>query len=259
MTLDGPRRDLDALFDLVRAHVPAPAQLGRGASRSGCSPPCSPYDRFLGRILTGRIEAGNVVAGETLKALARGGERIETGRVSRILAFRGLASVPIEAAEAGDIVAIAGLTKATVADTLCAIEVDTPMPAQPIDPPTLSMTFRHQRQPAGRARRRQGAEPRDPRPAACARPRATSPSASPRRPGGEAFEVAGRGELQLGVLIENMRREGFELSIGRPRVSIDRRRRRRAAGADRGGDDRRRRRATPASVVEKLSARARAR
>ena len=99
-------------------------------------------DPYLGRILTGRISSGSVRPNQTVKAISRDGELIETARVSKVLAFRGLERTGVELAEAGDIVAIAGITQATVADTLCDPAVDTPFLAQPIDPPTLSMTFR---------------------------------------------------------------------------------------------------------------------
>ena len=175
-------------------------------------------DPYLGRLLTGRIESGAVRTGQTLKALARDGAEIERFRVSKILAFRGLARTPIESAEAGDIVSLAGMAKATVADTLADFAVTEALPAQPIDPPTISVTFGINDSPARRARRRQGAEPGHPRPADARGRDRTWRSGSATRPGGEAFEVAGRGELQMGVLIENMRREGFELSVSRPRV-----------------------------------------
>ena len=141
MELDGPRHGLDALFDLILSHVPSPRQVAdRGlpfrmlATTLGADP-------FIGRILTGRVESGTLKAGQTIQALSRTGDKIESFRASKILAFRGLGQQPIEAAEAGDIVTIAGMSKATVADTLCDTSIDVPLPAQPIDPPTITVTF----------------------------------------------------------------------------------------------------------------------
>jgi len=175
------------------------------------------YDPFIGRILTGRVESGRLKAGETVKALSRSGEKLEQFRVSKILAFRGLGQQAIDVAEAGDIVTLAGMSKATVADTICDMALDIPLPAQPIDPPTISVTFGINDSPlAGRDGKKVQSR--------VIRERLMKESESnvaikvSDTPGGDAFEVAGRGELQMGVLIENMRREGFELSISRPRV-----------------------------------------
>jgi GTP-binding protein len=174
-------------------------------------------DPFLGRLLTGRIEAGKAIPGMPIKALNREGVEIERGRITKILAFRGLKRQPIEEAEAGDIVAIAGLAKATVADTLVAMERTDALPAQPIDPPTISMTVSVNDSPlAGRdgdkvqSRVIRDRLLREAESNVAIRVTETAEK--------DAYEVAGRGELQLGVLIENMRREGFEVSISRPRV-----------------------------------------
>jgi GTP-binding protein len=217
--LDGPRRDMSALFDLILRHVPPPAQIARAGEPFRMLATTLAYDPYLGRILTGRVESGTARPGDTLKALGRDGARIETFRVSKILAFRGLAQTAIDEAVAGDIVTLAGMEKATVADTLCAPEVDTALPAQPIDPPTISVTFGINDSPlAGRdGSKLQSRVIRE-------RLRREAESNVAIRvedaPGGESFVVSGRGELQLGVLIENMRREGFELSISRPRVIL---------------------------------------
>ncbi len=217
--LDGPRRDLAALFDLIVAHVPPPAQQARGGEPFRMLATTLAYDPYLGRILTGRVESGRLSAGATVKALSRDGERIEQFRVSKILAFRGLTQTAIPDAEPGDIVTLAGMARATVADTICAPEVETALPAQPIDPPTITVTFGINDSPlAGR----DGAKVQS----RVIRERLLRESESnvairvADTPGGEAFEVSGRGELQMGVLIENMRREGFELSISRPRVIL---------------------------------------
>ncbi len=215
--LDGPRENLDALFDLIVDHVPTPAQITRKDEPFQMLATTLSADPFIGRILTGRVEAGTLKAGDTIKALSREGEKIEQFRVSKILAFRGLAQAPIDVAEAGDIVTIAGMTKATVADTLCDVSIDEAIPAQPIDPPTITVTFGINDSPlAGRdGKKVQSRVIRDRLMKECEVNVAIKIADTP---GGDAFEVSGRGELQMGVLIENMRREGFELSISRPQV-----------------------------------------
>lgn len=216
-SLDGPRKDLTALFDLIVRHVPAPKQIARQSEPFSMLATTLSADPFIGRILTGRVESGRLKVGETLKALSRTGDRLEQFRVTKVLAFRGLNQTAIDEAVAGDIVTLAGMTKATVADTLCALEIDTALPAQPIDPPTITVTFGINDSPlAGRdGNKVQSRVIRD-RLLKEAETNVAIKVAD--TPGGEAFEVSGRGELQMGVLIENMRREGFELSISRPRV-----------------------------------------
>jgi GTP-binding protein len=215
--LDGPRKNLDALFDLIVSHVPTPKQISRKNEPFQMLATTLSADPFIGRILTGRVEAGTLKAGETIKALSRTGERIEQFRVSKILAFRGLSQQPIDVAEAGDIVTIAGMTKATVADTLCDVSIDTPIPAQPIDPPTITVTFGINDSPlAGRDGKK--VQSRVIRERLLKEAEVNVAIKVADTPGGDAFEVSGRGELQMGVLIENMRREGFELSISRPQV-----------------------------------------
>jgi GTP-binding protein len=174
---------------------------------------------YLGRIITGRVFSGSVKPNQPVKVLDRAGKVVEQGRVSKILAFRGIERQPIEEAEAGDIVAIAGLEKFNVADTLCSLEVTEPLQAQPIDPPTLSMTFLVNDSPlAGtegdkvtsrmiRARLYKEAE-------------GNVALKIEDSPGSDAYIVSGRGELQLAILIETMRREGFELGVSRPKVVL---------------------------------------
>ena len=212
-----PNDNLAPLFDLIVEHVPEPKAAARKDEPFQILSVLIESDPFLGRLLTGRIESGKAVPGLAIKALSRDGKEIERGRITKVLAFRGLKRQPIDDAEAGDIVAIAGLSKATVADTLCALDVTEALPAQPIDPPTISMTVSVNDSPlAGRegdkvqsrviaARLLKEAESN-------VAIRVTETSEK------DAYEVAGRGELQLGVLIEGMRREGFEVSISRPRV-----------------------------------------
>ncbi|MGB8813630.1 MAG: translational GTPase TypA, partial [Paracoccaceae bacterium] len=215
--LDGPRKDLSALYDLVLKHVPQPAQLSRRDEPFQMLATTLSADPFIGRILTGRVESGTLRAGETIKALSRDGEKLEQFRVSKVLAFRGLSQTQIDVAEAGDIVTLAGMSKATVADTLCALELDTALPAQPIDPPTISVTFGINDSPlAGKDGSK--VQSRVIRERLMREAEINVAIKVTDTPGGDAFEVAGRGELQMGVLIENMRREGFELSISRPRV-----------------------------------------
>ncbi|MFA8442670.1 translational GTPase TypA [Yoonia sp.] len=215
--LDGPRENLDALFDLIVEHVPTPAQISRKDEPFQMLATTLSADPFIGRILTGRVEAGTLKAGDTIKAMSREGEKLEQFRVSKILAFRGLAQQPIDLAEAGDIVTIAGMTKATVADTLCDPSIDVPIPAQPIDPPTITVTFGINDSPlAGRDGKK--VQSRVIRERLMKEAEVNVAIKIADTPGGDAFEVSGRGELQMGVLIENMRREGFELSISRPQV-----------------------------------------
>ncbi|ABG32246.1 translational GTPase TypA [Roseobacter denitrificans] len=215
--LDGPRKDLSALFDLIVEHVPAPAQLAQRDAPFQMLATTLGADPFIGRILTGRVEAGTVKAGETVKALSRDGTQIESFRVTKVLAFRGLNQQPIDLAEAGDIVSLAGMSKATVADSIVAPQVTEALPSQPIDPPTITVTFGINDSPlAGRDGKK--VQSRVIRERLMKEAESNVAIKISDTPGGEAFEVAGRGELQMGVLIENMRREGFELSISRPQV-----------------------------------------
>ncbi|AVW90836.1 translational GTPase TypA [Celeribacter baekdonensis] len=215
--LDGPRKNLDALFNLVLNHVPAPRQLKHQHEPFKMLATTLGADPFLGRILTGRVETGTLKTGATIQALTRNGQKIEQFQVKKIQAFRGLGMQEIPEAIAGDIVSIAGMSKATVSDTLCALEVDAPLEAQPIDPPTITVTFGINDSPlAGRDGKK--VQSRVIRDRLMKEAEVNVAIKVTDTPGGEAFEVAGRGELQMGVLIENMRREGFELSISRPQV-----------------------------------------
>jgi GTP-binding protein len=211
---DGARESLAPLLDKVVAHVPEP-KVEEGPFKMLVT--TIERNPFLGRILTGRITSGSIKAGDAIHTLNRDGKIVEKGRVSKVLAFRGLERNPIDIGEAGDIVAIAGLETSTVADTIAVPSVTVPLAAKPIDPPTLSVTFRINDGPlAGREgdkvqsrviRERLMRE-------------AEGNVAIRVTPGddNDSYDVAGRGELQLAVLIENMRREGFELTIGRPKV-----------------------------------------
>ncbi len=216
--LEDERKDLSPLFKRIVEDVPPP----KPQALAGDEHPFKMLvttleaDPFLGRILTGRIESGAVTIGRNIKALNAAGEIIEKTRVTKLLAFRGLARVPVERAEAGDIVAIAGLETATVADTLCDLTVTDAVPSHPIDPPTLSMTISVNDSPyAGREGDKVQSRVIRER---LLREAEGNVALKVAETGEGAFEVSGRGELQLGVLIESMRREGFELSISRPRV-----------------------------------------
>ncbi len=211
---EGPREDMSALFDLVLEHVSEPETQDGAFAMLATTVEADPY---LGRILTGRITSGTARANMNIKALSREGGAVEQGRVSKVLAFRGLERLPVESAEAGDIVAIAGLSKATVADTLCAPEVSQPIAALPIDPPTLAMTFRINDGPLA-GREGDKVQSRVIRDRLMREAEGNVALKVTSTPDAEAFDVAGRGELQLAVLIETMRREGFELCVGRPRV-----------------------------------------
>jgi GTP-binding protein len=216
--LDDPHVDLGPLFDRIVADVPPPKPLDKAGDEFPFTMLVTTLeaDPYLGRVLTGRIESGAMTINRQIKALSRDGQEIERARVTKLLAFRGLARVPVERAEAGDIVAIAGLSTATVADTLCDLTVVEPIAAHPIDPPTLAITISVNDSPyAGREGDRvQSRVIRD----RLLREAEGNVAIKLRETGEGAYEVAGRGELQLGVLIETMRREGFELSISRPRV-----------------------------------------
>ena len=211
----GPHTDMAPLFDLIVRHFKPPVVEDGPFRMLVTTIEANP---FLGRVLTGRVRSGSVKANQTVKALARDGSLVEQGRISKVLAFRGLERLAVDEAEAGDIVAISGLTTATVADTICDPSVSAPIAAQPIDPPTLTMTFRINDGPlAGKEGDKvQSRVIRDRLLREAEGNVALKVTASVNET--DAFEVAGRGELQLGILIETMRREGFELTVGRPRV-----------------------------------------
>jgi len=209
------RVDIAPLFDLIVSHVHAPITVENAPFSMLIT--TREYDPYLGRVLTGRIHSGTAKINMPVRVLNRDGQIVETGRINKLLAFRGLERISIDQAEAGDIIALAGLEKATVAETVAAPEITEALPGQPIDPPTLAMTFSINDSPlAGRegtkltSRMLRDRLTREAEGNVAIRVTETSDK--------DAFEVAGRGELQLGVIIETMRREGFELSISRPRV-----------------------------------------
>ena len=212
---EGPQENMNPLFDLIVRHFDPPVIEDGPFRMLATTLEANP---FLGRVLTGRIRSGSVKANQAIKILARDGSTVELGRVSKVLSFRGIERIPVDEAFAGDIVQISGMVKATVSDTFCDPSVTDPIAATPIDPPTLAMAFRINDGPlAGkegdkvqsrviRERLMREAEGN------------IALKVTPSETETDAFEVAGRGELQLGILIETMRREGFELTVGRPRV-----------------------------------------
>ncbi|HQT38736.1 MAG TPA: translational GTPase TypA [Acidocella sp.] len=213
--LTDERTNLNPLFDLILSHVPAPdldptAPFGMVAS-------ILESDTFLGRVLTGRVEQGRATLNMPVKVYRLDGTVVETGRLTKLLSFRGLERVAVDEVSAGDIIAVAGLTDATVPETIGSPDLPGPLPATPIDPPTLAMTFRINDGPlAGREGKKvTSRQIRDRLYREAEGNVAIHVQDSTET---DAFEVSGRGELQLGVLIEQMRREGFELTIGRPKV-----------------------------------------
>ena len=214
-SLDDERKDLSPMFDLVMNHVPMPtldvdAPFAMNAS-------ILDYDNFLGRVLTGRIHQGRARLNMPLKVYRLDGTIVETGRLTKLMSFRVLERVPVDEAQDGDIIAIAGLTDSTIPDTICSPEVMAPLPSIPVDPPTLAMTFRVNDGPLG-GREGKKVTSRQIRDRLLRETEGNVAIKITESQESDAFEVAGRGELQLGVLIETMRREGFELTIGRPRV-----------------------------------------
>ncbi len=213
----GPKEDMAPLFDLVLKHV-APPRVGGGPFRMLAT--TIEADPFLGRILTGRVSNGVVKPNMSVKAISRDGKHVEHGRVSKVLGFRGLERLPIDEGRAGDIIAISGLAKATVADTICDPQESHALPAQPIDPPTLTMTFRINDGPfAGQEGDK--VQSRVIRDRLLREAEGNVALRISETQDNDALEVSGRGELQLGILIETMRREGFELTVSRPRVVFE--------------------------------------
>ncbi|WP_427964875.1 translational GTPase TypA [Altererythrobacter sp.] len=212
---DAREGTLDPLFQRIVDHVPEP-----GLDASG---PFSflatllDRDNFMGRVLTGRVQSGTVKLNDPIHALDADGNVIETGRATKLMSFRGLERVPVESAQAGDIIALAGLEKATVANTIADPAVSEPIAAQPIDPPTLAMRFSVNDSPLA-GREGDKVTSRMIRDRLLREAETNVAIRVTEADDKDSFEVAGRGELQLGVLIETMRREGFELGISRPKV-----------------------------------------
>jgi len=215
LELEGARKDLSPLFDLILSHVPPPkVDLEKPFAMNAS---ILESDNFLGRILTGRVERGVARLNMPVRVLRQDGSVVETGRLTKLMTFSGLDRVPVEEVQAGDIIAIAGLSDATIPDTIASPEVTEALPAIPVDPPTLAMTFRINDGPLG-GREGKKVTSRQIRDRLLKETEGNVAIKVKVSEEVDAFEVAGRGELQLGVLIEQMRREGFELTIGRPRV-----------------------------------------
>ena len=213
--LDGPRENLHPLLDLILKHVPEPDVTKGGPFTMLATMLDS--DPYLGRVLTGRVNSGVAKVNMAVKALSLDGKTVETFRLTKLLSFAGIKRVPVESAEAGDIICIAGMVETSVADTICEPSVTVPIQATPIDPPTMSVSITVNDSPlCGReGKKLTSTMIRDRLFAEAETNVAIRVTESANR---DAFELAGRGELQLGVLIETMRREGFEISVSRPRV-----------------------------------------
>jgi len=212
---DATEGDLSVLFELILRHVEEPNVESKKPFAMIAT--LLDADPYLGRVLTGRVQSGGLSQNETIHALRADGSVIETARVTKLLSFRGLDRISVESVQAGDIVAIAGLQKATVADTLADLSINKPILAPPIDPPTLSIRFAINNSPlAGRDGDK--VQSRVIRDRLLAEAEGNVAIQVKETNDKDAFEVSGRGELQLGVLVETMRREGFEMTIGRPKV-----------------------------------------
>jgi GTP-binding protein len=215
--LTDERKDLSPLCEVITTHIKAP--------NVDISKPFSmlvttlDYDNFVGRTLTGLVVSGTVKTNDNVKVLKSDGSVRAEGKISKLFAFKGIQRMPIDNAKAGDIIMIAGLPDATVSDTVCSPEVSTPLSSIPVDPPTIAMTFSVNDSPLA-------GQEGDKVTSRMIRDRLfheaeINVSIHVRESDSkDAFEVSGRGELQLGILIETMRREGFELSISRPRVLL---------------------------------------
>ena len=212
---DKKGKDMEVLLEKIVDHIPSPEADPNGPLKMLVT--SLERDPYLGRVLTGRINSGSIQTNQKVKSIDRTGKLVEKTRITKLLNFRGLERTAIKEAFAGDIIAIAGFELATVSNTICNENSNDPLDSNPIDPPTLVMTFSINDSPLSGTegskitsreiwdRLKQEAEGN----ISITINQTENPN---------AFEVAGRGELQLGILIETMRREGFELSVSRPRV-----------------------------------------
>ena len=213
--IDGPRENLNPLLDLVIDHV-KPAEFDKSKPFAMLSTLLY-ADSFLGRSLVGRISQGTAKANQQIKAINLDGEKVDEGRLTKIFRYEGTKKVPIEVGEAGDIVVIAGLEKANVADTICDTEVDTPIQATPIDPPTMSIKITVNSSPlAGtEGKKLTSTQIRERLVQEAQNNVGISFSENENK---DSFEISGRGELMLEILLTQMRREGFEMTVSPPRV-----------------------------------------
>ena len=213
--LEDPRDNLHPLLDVILEHV-RPPQVDQDAPFAMLATLLD-ADPYLGRCLVGRVAQGSASVNDSVRGLNLDGKVIETGRLTKLLKFEGASRIPVDKVQAGDIICIAGLAKTSVADTICSPEVTAPLLATPIDPPTMSVTIMVNDSPlAGREGKKVTSTVIRERLLAEAE---TNVAITFAESGGkDSFEIGGRGELQLGVLIETMRREGFEMTVSRPKV-----------------------------------------
>ena len=213
--LDDPRDNLHPLLDAILAHV-RPPQVDPNAPFAMLATLLD-SDPYLGRCLVGQVGQGAASVNENVRAIDLDGTVVETGRLTKLFTFEGTSRVPVDRVQAGDIICIAGLSKASVADTICAPTVTNPLVSTPIDPPTMSVTITVNDSPlAGREGKKVTSTVIRERLLAEAETNVAITFAESDNK--DSFEIGGRGELQLGVLIETMRREGFEMTVSRPRV-----------------------------------------
>jgi GTP-binding protein len=218
-TEEKEKEDVSALFEMVVEKISEP-KVDKNAKFAMVSTMIE-NDDYVGRMLTAKITSGTVKVGDSLKALDREGKLVEKSKVSKLMVYEGLAKKVVEFAEAGDIICLAGFTKATVSDTICDLEVETPLYAKPIDPPVISMTFSVNDSPlVGQDKASKKLTSRMIRERLLKEQEINVSIKVNDTENSDALEVSARGELQLAILIETMRREGFELSIGRPKVLI---------------------------------------
>ena len=213
--LDQPKENLHSLLDLILEHVPSPKV--ETEKPFAMLTTLLYADSFLGRCLVGRVGQGTAHINKNVKAINLAGEKVDAGRLTKLLRFEGTKKVPVEEVVAGDIVIIAGLTKATVSDTICDILVEKPLPSTPIDPPTMSISITVNSSPLAGVdgAKLTSTQIRDRLLLEDENNVGISFSENKNK---DSFEISGRGELQLGVLVETMRREGFELTVSRPHV-----------------------------------------
>lgn len=214
--LKDPREDLKPLLNVIVEHIPAPKIQDGPNDQFSMLVTLLESDQYLGRVLTGKILTGHATINDSVNALNAKGEIVERAHLTKLVSFEGLKKIPVESAQCGDIIAIAGLQVATVADTIASTGITTPIKSIPIDPPTLSMIFSINDSPLnGQEGKKLTSRVIWDR---LMKEAEGNVSITVKRFAQDSFEVAGRGELQLGILIETMRREGFELSISRPHV-----------------------------------------
>ena len=213
--LNDEQNNLHSLFELILKHVPEP--VSKTNKDFAMLATLLDSDPFLGRCLVGKIDSGKAKVNNLVKVIDLNGNVIENGRLTKLFTFKGTKRIPVDEVFAGDIICIAGLTKCSVSDTICNLSIDLPIKSTPIDPPTMAITITVNNSPfAG--------QDGDKITSNMLRKRLIDESESniaitfKENDSRDSFEIGGRGELQLGVLIETMRREGYELNVSRPKV-----------------------------------------